>query len=242
MVFWSVWGLALTLALPQQVKLEVNLEGYAFYLRGVPDAEIRISGIPYDSSWSGDTLVLTLRGASRGLLPLFGIATRTVTVKIPSQWPLTLALTLQGGRAELRLEDVALTHLQIQASRAALWMRMGPSPLDTLAWTGNLSLSLGKLEVEGLGGHPPKAWVLSLSFSKARIRWGSRPSPILPVEPLNIQASFSTIELVPETIPLRVFRWGIGNWGALPPPSTEEGQVILFHGTFSRLNVKTQGG
>ncbi len=237
MTLWGLCLLSMILQSPRVLKIRVDLEGYAFYLRGTPEDEVRISGVPVDSSWTGDTLVLSLRGTTRGILSLFGIATRSVTVKVPEFWPLDLDLTLRGGRAELRLEEVALRHLSVQASRARIWMRMGPSPFDTLLWSGDLTVSLGKLEIEGLGGHVPKDLWISLSASKATLKWGTYPTPS-PKFPLSIQATFSTVELFPGSVPIRVLRWGIGAWVSAGSPTVTEGSTVLFHGTLSRLIVK----
>ncbi len=171
------------------VKLNIITEGYAVYLNATTEESINVTGAPYDIFQRGDTTELTINSRLAGLLPMFGLPLKVLTIRVPEGSIIVLDAQIDGGKSEFNLDKLKLSRLNLISSRSRNIIKFGYQKNTPVS--GVVSVYLGYIRLIDMGQVKSIDLSVSLNMSGAQVFFGKNARTLRGT--MAIQGTFSRV-------------------------------------------------
>jgi len=152
------------------VKLNIATEGYAVYLNATSSKFVDVTGAPYEIVDGIDTTKVIINSKLSGLLPMFGLPLKVLTIRVPMGSVLYLDAQINGGKSEFNLNKLKLTKLNLVSSRSRNIIKFGNQ--KDFPVSGVISVYLGYIELMDIGLTKSVDLTIALNMSKGNIDFG----------------------------------------------------------------------
>lgn len=173
------------------VKLNLITEGYAVYLNATSGESVNVTGAPFDVLSKTDTTELTVNSRLAGLLPMFGLPLKVLTIRVPEGSVMVLDAQIDGGKSEFNLNKLKLSRLNLISSRSRNIIKFG-NQKDTPI-SGVISIYLGYIGLIDIGLVKSVDLSVSLNMSRAEVSLGRNAKTLRGT--ISIQSTFSKVDL-----------------------------------------------